>query len=216
MIVAVIDPGSGNLASVARALEKAGEMAGLAPRVVVTREPEMVRAADRVVLPGQGAFAACRAGLAAMDGMEQSLDEFARNQGRPFLGICVGLQLMAERGLEHAITPGLAWLPGEVAPMDPRAADGSPLPLPQMGWNRLDIARDHPLFDGLARDAHAYFVHSYAWARGDPDDLLATTDYGGPVPAALGRGNLAGTQFHVEKSGLTGLTILRNFLEWAP
>ncbi len=216
MIVAVIDPGSGNLASVARALEKAGEMAGLDPRVVVTRDPADLRAADRVVLPGQGAFAACRAGLAALDGMEQALEEFCRFQGRPFLGICVGLQLLAERGLEHGITPGLGWLPGEVAPMDPRAPDGSPLPLPQMGWNRLDMTRDHPLFDGLPRDAHAYFVHSYAWAGGDADDLLATTDYGGPVPAALGRGNVVGTQFHVEKSGQTGLTILRNFMEWAP
>ncbi len=216
MIVVVIDPGSGNLASVARALEFAGTAAGLTPDVVVTRDADALRAADRVVLPGQGAFAACRAGLAALPGMEQALEEFCRHQGRPFLGICVGLQLMAERGLEHCITPGLAWLPGEVAPMDPRAPDGAPLPLPQMGWNRLDIAQSHPLLDGLARDAHGYFVHSYAWAGGEADDLLASTDYGGPVPAMLGRGNIAGTQFHVEKSGHTGLTILRNFLEWAP
>lgn len=216
MIVAVIDPGSGNLASVTRALEKAGEMAGLTPRVVVTREPELLRAADRVVLPGQGAFAACRAGLAALPGMEAALEEFCRFQGRPFLGICVGMQLMAERGLEHAVTPGLAWLPGEVAPMDPRAPDGTPLPLPQMGWNRLDRSQDHPLFDGLAPDAHGYFVHSYAWTGGDAEDLLATTDYGGPVAAVIGRGNIVGTQFHVEKSGMTGLTILRNFLAWAP
>lgn len=216
MIVVVIDPGSGNLASVARALEHAGGAAGLTPRVVVTRDADALRAADRVVLPGQGAFAACRAGLDALPGMAQALEEFCRHQGRPFLGICVGLQLMAERGLEHGVTPGLGWLPGEVAPMDPRAPDGSPLPLPQMGWNRLDIAQSHPLLDGLAPDAHGYFVHSYAWAGGDADDLLASTDYGGPVPAMLGRGNIAGTQFHVEKSGVTGLTILRNFLEWAP
>lgn len=216
MIVVVIDPGSGNLASVARALERAGDAAGLAPRVVVTRDADALRAADRVVLPGQGAFAACRAGLAALPGMEQALEDFCRFQGRPFLGICVGLQLLAERGLEHGNTPGLAWLPGEVAPMDPRAPDGTPLPLPQMGWNRLDIAQPHPLLDGLPPDAHGYFVHSYAWAGGEADDLLATTDYGGPVPAMLGRGNIAGTQFHVEKSGHTGLTILRNFLQWAP
>jgi len=216
VIVVVIDPGSGNLASVARALERAGDAAGLAPRVVVTRDADALRAADRVVLPGQGAFAACRAGLAALPGMEQALEDFCRFQGRPFLGICVGLQLLAERGLEHGNTPGLAWLPGEVAPMDPRAPDGTPLPLPQMGWNRLDIAQPHPLLDGLPPDAHGYFVHSYAWAGGEADDLLATTDYGGPVPAMLGRGNIAGTQFHVEKSGHTGLTILRNFLQWAP
>ena len=128
----------------------------------------------------------------------------------------MGMQLMAERGLEHGVTPGLAWLPGEVAPMDPRAADGTPLPLPQMGWNRLDRGQDHPLFDGLAADAHGYFVHSYAWSGGDADNLLATTDYGGPVAAVIGRGNIIGTQFHVEKSGMTGLTILRNFLAWAP
>ncbi len=216
MIVAVIDPGSGNLASVARALEKAGEMAGLTPTIQVTRDADVVRGADRVVLPGQGAFAACRAGLAALDGMEAALEEFARRRGRPFLGICVGLQLLAERGLEHGVTPGLGWLPGEVAGMDPRAPDGAPLPLPQMGWNRLDIARPHPLFAGLAADAHGYFVHSYAWAGGEAGDLLATTGYGGPVPAVLGRGNLAGTQFHVEKSGMTGLRILSNFLGWAP
>jgi len=216
VIVVVIDPGSGNLASVARALERAGDAAGLAPRVVVTRDADALRAADRVVLPGQGAFAACRAGLAALPGMEQALEDFCRFQGRPFLGICVGLQLLAERGLEHGNTPGLAWLPGEVAPMDPRAPDGTPLPLPQMGWNRLDIAQPHPLLDGLPPDAHGYFVHSYAWAGGEAYDLLATTDYGGPVPAMLGRGNIAGTQFHVEKSGHTGLTILRNFLQWAP
>jgi len=216
VIVVVIDPGSGNLASVARALERAGDAAGLAPRVVVTRDADALRAADRVVLPGQGAFAACRAGLAALPGMEQALEDFCRFQGRPFLAICVGLQLLAERGLEHGNTPGLAWLPGEVAPMDPRAPDGTPLPLPQMGWNRLDIAQPHPLLDGLPPDAHGYFVHSYAWAGGEADDLLATTDYGGPVPAMLGRGNIAGTQFHVEKSGHTGLTILRNFLQWAP
>lgn len=216
MIVVVIDPGSGNLASVARALERAGAAAGLAPDVVVTRDADALRVADRVVLPGQGAFAACRAGLAALPGMEQALEEVVRHQGRPFLGICVGLQLLAGRGLEHGVTAGLGWLPGEVAPMDPRSPDGTPLPLPQMGWNRLDIAQAHPLLDGLAGDAHGYFVHSYAWAGGEPDDLLASTDYGGPVPAMLARGNLAGTQFHVEKSGVTGLTILRNFLEWAP
>ncbi|MCS6891371.1 MAG: imidazole glycerol phosphate synthase subunit HisH [Rhodovarius sp.] len=216
MRVAVIDPGSGNLASVARALGAAAAMAGLAAEVRLTRDPADVLAADRVVLPGQGAFAACRAGLFALPGMVAALDRRVLAEGRPFLGICVGLQLMAERGLEHGVTPGLGWLPGEVAPMDPRDAAGHPLPLPQMGWNRLQLLRPHPLLAGLAPDAHAYFVHSYAWVGAHPEHVIATTDYGGPVVAVLGRDNLVGTQFHVEKSGMVGLAILRNFLEWAP
>ncbi|RVT98853.1 imidazole glycerol phosphate synthase subunit HisH [Rhodovarius crocodyli] len=216
MRLAVVDPGSGNLASVHRAVERAAEMAGAAVQVTVTRDPADVAAADRVVLPGQGAFAACRHGLDALPGMEAALNEHIGPRARPLLGICVGMQLFAERGLEHGVTPGLAWLPGEVAPMDPRGPDGKPLPLPQMGWNRLDISQDHALFAGLAPDAHAYFVHSYAWSGGRPEDLLATTDYGGPVTAVVGRANIAGTQFHVEKSGLTGLTILANFLTWSP
>lgn len=216
MIVAVVDPGSGNLASVQRAIEHAAAMAGVATEVLVTRDAADVARADRVVLPGQGAFAACRHGLAALPGMEAALAEHIGSRARPLLGICVGMQLFAERGLEHGVTQGLGWLPGEVAPMDPRAADGAPLPLPQMGWNRLDIHQPHALFRGLAPDAHAYFVHSYAWRGGLESDLLATTDYGGPVTAVVGRANIAGTQFHVEKSGLIGLTILANFLGWSP
>ncbi len=207
-MIAVIDPGSGNLASVARALEKVG-----APDIRITRDPDVVRQADRVVLPGQGAFAACRDGLV---GLEAVLDEHIRHRGRPFLGICVGMQLMAEQGLEHRVTQGLGWLPGAVAPMDPRGADGTPLPLPQMGWNRLDIQYPHALLTGLAPDAHAYFVHSYAWMCGSTRHVVATTDYGGPVVSVVAADNIFGTQFHVEKSGATGLTILRNFLEWSP
>lgn len=215
MRVALVDPGSGNLASVRRALERVAPPSGIA--VEITREAESLRRADRIVLPGQGAFAACRAGLDALEGMVAALYEAVQVRGVPFLGICVGLQLLAERGLEHGETPGLAWLPGEVAPMDPRGPDGAPLPLPQMGWNQLDFAPGaHPLLDGLAPGEHAYFVHSYAWRGAAAPDLLATTDYGGPVPAMLGRGNVAGTQFHVEKSAAVGLRILENFLSWKP
>ncbi len=210
-MIAVIDPGSGNLASVSRALEKAG-----AADIRITRDPAVVLAADRVVLPGQGAFAACRAGLAALPGMEEALHRHARVLGRPFLGICVGMQLLAEAGLEHGQTPGLAWLPGAIAPMDPRGPDGAPLPLPQMGWNQLNIQRQHPVLAGLAPDAHAYFVHSFAWSGGSSRHVIATTDYGGTVAAVVGEDNIIGTQFHVEKSGATGLAMLRNFLGWAP
>lgn len=216
MIVAVIDPGSGNLNSVARALTRASEMAGLTSRIVLTTDADMVREADRIVLPGQGAFAACRAGLAALPGMLEALEEVVRRHARPFLGICVGMQLLAERGLEHGTTPGLGWLPGVIAPLDPRGPGGQPMPLPQMGWNGLEHVAKHPVLSGLPAFAHGYFVHSYAWTGGDPSDLLATTDYGGRVAAIVGRDNLVGTQFHVEKSGRTGLTLLRNFLQWSP
>jgi glutamine amidotransferase len=214
MKIAVIDPGSGNLASVRRALERA---AGAPITVEITREPEALFAADRIVLPGQGAFAACRAGLGALEGMVGALYEQVQIRKKPFLGICVGLQLLAGRGLEHGATPGLAWLPGEVAEMDPRGPDGAPLPLPQMGWNTLDFTPGaHPLLEGLIPGDHAYFVHSYAWRGGEASDIIATTDYGGPVPAILGRENIVGTQFHVEKSAEVGLRILANFLRWTP
>ena len=214
MKVALIDPGSGNLASVRRALERA---AGGPITVEITREPEALFAADRIVLPGQGAFAACRAGLDALEGMVAALYEQVLVRKKPFLGICVGLQLLAERGLEHGMTPGLAWLPGDVAEMDPRGPDGTPLPLPQMGWNTLDFTPGaHPVLEGLIPGDHAYFVHSYAWRGGEASDLIATTDYGGPVPAILGRDNIIGTQFHVEKSAEVGLRILANFLRWNP
>jgi glutamine amidotransferase len=217
MRIAVVDPGSGNLASVRRALERVVAEAGIAAEIAVTTEAADVLAADRVILPGQGAFAACRRGLDALPGMVEALETVVMTDKRPFLGICVGMQLMAERGLEHGVTPGLGWIGGEIAPMDPRDAAGAALPLPQMGWNALVMdAPAHPLLAGVAPGAHAYFVHSYALSGGRADECLASAEYGGKVPAIVGRDNLAGTQFHVEKSSLVGLRILANFLRWTP
>ena len=215
-MVAVINPGSGNLHSVARALTRAGEMAGLAPSIIVTEDAATVVKADRIVLPGQGAFAACRAGLAALPGMMDALAEVGRRRPRPFLGICVGMQLLAERGLEHVETPGLGWLPGEIDRMDPSDEGGRALPLPQMGWNRLEPSLPHPVLRDLPAEPYGYFVHSYSWVLGQARDRLVTTEYGGPVTAMVGRENLIGVQFHIEKSGLTGLLMLRNFLTWSP
>lgn len=220
--VAVVDPGSGNLASVLRALERAAALAGTPVEAAVTRDPAVVAGAERIVLPGQGAFAACMRGLVALPGMVDTLDERVRGQGVPLLGICVGMQILAERGLEHGETPGLGWIRGEIAPMAPApGADGAPLPLPQMGWNTLDAVATvggppHPLLEGIGPGAHAYFVHSYALRGGAEAEVAATTDYGGPVVAAVARGNVAGTQFHVEKSAAVGLRILANFLRWEP
>ncbi|KAA2213775.1 imidazole glycerol phosphate synthase subunit HisH [Teichococcus oryzae] len=217
MKVAVVDPGSGNLASVLRALHRAARDAGLQADIAVETGADAVARADRIVMPGQGAFAACRRGLDAMPGMVEAVQEAAIRRAVPFLGICVGMQLMVERGLEHGVTPGLGWIGGEMAPMDPRDEAGAPLPLPQMGWNALDFAPDpHPVLAGVAPGDHAYFVHSYALSGGRPGETLATTDYGGPVAAIIGRDNLFGTQFHVEKSQFTGLRMLANFLRWSP
>ncbi|MFO0466724.1 MAG: imidazole glycerol phosphate synthase subunit HisH [bacterium] len=217
MKLVIIDPGSGNLASVLRAFQKVAGEAGIAADIRVTREASEILAADRVVLPGQGAFAACRRGLDALPGAVAALERRVRRDGMPFLGICVGMQLMASRGLEHGSTPGLDWLPGEVAPMDPKGADGAPLPLPQMGWNGLTFRPGcHPLLAGITPGDQVYFVHSYAFRATQAGDVIATTDYGGPVTAAIARHNLAGLQFHVEKSGPVGLRILMNFLQWVP
>jgi glutamine amidotransferase len=211
MKVAVVDYGSGNLASASRALALAAERSGVPAEVKVTADPDYVAHADRVVLPGQGAFADCARGLAAVDGMRDAIEDFAAS-GRPFLGICVGMQLMAERGLEHTVTKGFGWLQGDITLMD--VPD---LRLPQMGWNGLDfVPGSHKLLEGLKPGDHAYFVHSYALTGGASDDVLATTDYGGPVVAFVAAGNRAGTQFHVEKSQDVGLRILANFLSWAP
>jgi len=211
MKIAVVDYGSGNLASASRALALAAERAGIDATVEVTADPAVVAAADRIVLPGQGAFADCASGLAAVPGMRQAIDS-ATGRGTPFLGICVGMQLMAERGLEHRVTPGFGWIKGEVAEM---AAPG--LRLPQMGWNGLDFAPgSHPLLEGLRPDDHVYFVHSYAITGGLPSETIATTQYGGTVPAIVVSGNRAGTQFHVEKSQDIGIRILSNFLRWTP
>ena len=209
--VCVVDYDGGNLASASRALAEAASRASIAATVSVTADPEALRRADRIVLPGQGAFADCAGGLSALAGLRAAIEDRVGG-GTPFLGICVGMQLMAERGLEHGSTPGFGWIKGEIAPMD---APG--LRLPQMGWNELLFTPGaHPLTDGLAPGDHAYFVHSYALRDHDPADLIVTTDYGAPVPALVARGNRAGTQFHVEKSQEVGLRILANFLRWTP
>jgi glutamine amidotransferase len=211
MRVAVVDCGSGNLASATRALARAAEDRGLDATIELTCDPDRVAGADRIALPGQGAFADCARGLDAVDGMMDAIDA-ATGRGAPFLGICVGMQLMAERGLEHAVTPGFGWIGGDIAPMDPPG-----LRLPQMGWNELHFTPgSHPLLAGLAPGDHAYFVHSYALRGAEPDQVIATTEYGGPVVAMVAAGNRAGTQFHVEKSQRVGLRILGNFLSWQP
>ncbi len=212
MKIVVIDYGSGNLASASRALALAAELEGISGEVVVTSDPRVVADADRIVLPGQGAFADCALGLARRPGLRETM--FAKvESGVPFFGICVGMQLMAERGLEHQVTKGFGWVAGEITEMAPP----DPLRLPQMGWNGLNFTPGlHPLLHGLELDDHVYFVHSYALTGGKPEQLLATTDYGGPVVAMVAEGNRAGTQFHVEKSQAVGIRILRNFLRWKP
>jgi imidazole glycerol-phosphate synthase subunit HisH len=216
LTVAIVDYGSGNLHSAAKAFERAARESDRTQPVVVTGDPEVVRRADRVVLPGVGAFADCRRGLDGLDGMIDALEESVRRRGRPFLGICVGMQLMAERGREHEVTPGLGWISGEV---DRIAPADSALKVPHMGWNTLDLARPHPLLEGIATGAkglHAYFVHSYQLNVADRNDLVAQADYGGPITAVVGRDSFAGTQFHPEKSQRLGLALIANFLKWTP
>ncbi len=214
MTIAIIDYGSGNLRSAAKSFERAAGEAGLDMEVLVTADPEAVRAAERVVLPGVGAFGDCRAGLHGLPGMVAALEEVAIGRGRPFFGICVGMQLMATVGREHGDHPGLGWIPGEVtalAPADPA------LKIPHMGWNALEIPQSgHPVLEGLGADAYVYFVHGYQFRSDSPEHLLARVDYGGPVAAAVGRDNLFGTQFHPEKSQAAGLAIIGNFLRWRP
>ncbi len=214
MKLAVVDYGSGNLRSAAKALERAASEAGVPAEVAVTPAPEAVRAADRIVLPGVGAFGDCRRGLAALDGMIEALEESVIGAGRPFLGICVGMQLMATRGLEHGTHPGLGWVAGEVVAMAP--ADRA-LKIPHMGWNELKIADSgHPVLQGLGDGTHVYFVHSYVFRAEDRGAVRAEVDYGGPVTAVIGRDNMIGTQFHPEKSQRAGLQLLANFLQWNP
>ncbi|MBW7852432.1 MAG: imidazole glycerol phosphate synthase subunit HisH [Rhodospirillales bacterium] len=213
MTVAIVDYGSGNLRSAAKAFERAVAEAGLSRRVVVTADPEVVRAADRVVLPGVGAFGDCRRGLDALPGMVAALDEAVRHKGRPFLGICVGMQLMATWGREHGDHPGLNWIPGEVVAME--AADPS-LKIPHMGWNELMVRKAHPVLEGLDEGAHAYFVHGYRFVCADAEDVRAVVEYGGQIAAVIGRDNMVGTQFHPEKSQATGLRLIANFLRWRP
>jgi glutamine amidotransferase len=211
MQAALIDYGSGNLASAAKALARAAT--GTGHRIVTTADPDIVRDAERIVLPGVGAFADCMRGLSSVPGMVQVLREKVLQQGAPFLGICVGMQLLATVGREFGDHAGLGWIAGEVVKITP---SDSSLKIPHMGWNDLKIVRPHPLLDGIVTGAHAYFVHSFELKPALPDDLLATTDYGGPLTAMVGDANIAGTQFHPEKSQATGLKLLENFLRWKP
>jgi imidazole glycerol-phosphate synthase subunit HisH len=214
--VAIIDYGSGNLHSAAKAFERAAREAGRDASIRLTSDPAVVAAADRVVLPGVGAYADCRRGLDSVPGMVEAMTEVAQVAGRPFLGICVGMQLLASRGLEYETTPGLGWIPGDVAPIQP---SDPALKIPHMGWNTLRIARDHALLAGIPTGEdglHAYFVHSFALAAERPEDVVAQADYGGPVTAMVARGNVAGTQFHPEKSQRLGLALIANFLTWRP
>jgi imidazole glycerol-phosphate synthase subunit HisH len=212
----IIDYGSGNLHSANKAFERAAREAGLSTRVSVSADPADVRAADYVVLPGVGAFADCKRGLDAVPGMRDALEETVIGKGRPFLGICVGMQLMAARGLEFETTPGLGWIGGDVTLIKP--ADPG-LKIPHMGWNSLAIRRSHPLLAGLKTGAdghHAYFVHSYHLSATDPASVIAETEHGMAVTAMVGRDNLVGTQFHPEKSQAVGLGLIANFLRWKP
>jgi glutamine amidotransferase len=214
MVVAIVDYGSGNLRSCAKAFERVVAEGGLAQSIVVTADPKVVAGADRIVLPGVGAFADCRNGLNAVPGLRDALEQAVRVKRRPFLGICVGMQLLADRGLEHGIHQGLGWIAGEVVPLAP--ADRS-LKIPHMGWNDLVFDQPpHPLLAGLKPGVHAYFVHSYHFRTNDPQATVAWTDYGGPVAAMIAQDNIAGTQFHPEKSQTTGLAVISNFLTWSP
>jgi glutamine amidotransferase len=216
MRVAIIDYGSGNLRSATKAFERASREAGIGAEIELTADAGRVRTADRIVLPGVGAYADCRAGLDAVPGMVEALEEVVTAKGRPFLGICVGMQLMSERGLEKTVTSGLGWIAGDVKVIKP--ADPA-LKVPQIGWNTLRLRREHPLFAGIPtgeKGLHAYFVHSYHLDAREEGDVLALADYGGPVTAAVARDNFAGTQFHPEKSQALGLALIANFLRWRP
>ena len=209
-VTALIDYGSGNLASAAKALAHAAKGAC---EIVTTADPEVVLTCERVVLPGVGAFADCMKGLSGVPGMVEALREKVLKEGAPFLGICVGMQLMATVGVEFGRHAGLGWIAGEVVKITP---DDPALKIPHMGWNELKFEQDHALLKGIEPGAHAYFVHSYQFKPVLPEDLIATTDYGGPLTAIVGNENMVGTQFHPEKSQATGLKLLENFLTWRP
>jgi glutamine amidotransferase len=216
MNVAIVDYGSGNLHSAHKAFERAAREAGLDGSVAVTASPERVAAADHIVLPGVGAFADCRRGLDGVSGMVEALEDVVRNRGRPFLGICVGMQLMGARGLEYEITQGLDWIPGDVAAIRP---EDPALKIPHMGWNNLRQRKPHRLLDGVEtgeRGLHAYFVHSFQLYVANDNDVVANADYGGPITAMVGRDNIVGVQFHPEKSQKLGLALIANFLKWRP
>jgi len=213
MTVAIVDYGSGNLRSAAKAIERSAREAGVDDRVLVTSNPAEVAQADRIVLPGVGAFADCRAGLYGVPDMVETLKRAVIERGKPFLGICVGMQLMATRGVEYGIHTGLDWIAGDVVRIEPGKDH---LKIPHMGWNELVDLKPHPLLAGIAAHDHAYFVHSFHLKASRPGTVLALTDYGGPITAMVGRDNLAGTQFHPEKSQTTGLRLIANFLRWKP
>ncbi|MET3856771.1 imidazole glycerol phosphate synthase subunit HisH [Rhizobium sp. OAE497] len=216
MRVAIIDYGSGNLRSATKAFERAAREAGIDAHIDLTDKAEAVASADRIVLPGVGAYADCRRGLDAVPGMAEVLIEAVEKKAKPFLGICVGMQLMSSRGLEKTVTQGFGWIPGDVKEMTP---DDPSLKIPQIGWNTLDLRHPHPLFDGIPTGAdglHAYFVHSYHLDAENASDVIATTNYGGPMTAFVGRDNMAGAQFHPEKSQKLGLALITNFLRWKP
>jgi imidazole glycerol-phosphate synthase subunit HisH len=214
--VVLIDYGSGNLHSAAKAFERAARESEADAHILVSGRAEDVTAADRVVLPGVGAFADCRRGLERVPGMIDALEDVVRAKGRPFLGICVGMQLMATRGLEFEPTPGLDWITGEVRAIEPNDPG---LKIPHMGWNTLDVRAPHPLLDGIEtgeQGLHAYFVHSFHLVPTDRGVVVAETNYGGPVTAIVAQDNMVGTQFHPEKSQTLGLELIANFLKWQP
>jgi len=216
MRVAIIDYGSGNLRSATKAFERAARESGVDAEIDLTADPDRVATADRIVLPGVGAYADCKRGLLAVPGMEDAIRDVVDIKARPFLGICVGMQLMSSRGLEKDVSQGFGWIKGdvtEIIPSDPE------LKIPQIGWNTLTLNRPHPLFDGIetgAKGLHAYFVHSYHLVAENAEDVIATTDYGGAVTAFVARDNRAGAQFHPEKSQTLGLALIANFLAWKP
>lgn len=211
MRVALVDYESGNLHSAEKAFGRMGAEAGA--EVSVTADPEAIARADRIVLPGDGAFPACRAALDAVPGMVEALAEAVLDRGVPFMGICVGMQMLADRGHEYRQTPGLGWIGGEIVRIAP---DDPALKVPQMGWNDLEVLRPHPVLEGIATGDHAYFVHSWQFRVADPAHLLARVDHGGPVTAVVARDNIVGCQFHPEKSQAVGLRIIANFLRWRP
>lgn len=211
--IAIIDYGAGNLRSAAKAFERVAAELGQGHFIEVTADPDRVRKADRVMLPGVGAFADCKAGLDAVPGMVDALEEKVIRGGAPFLGVCVGMQLLATEGREKTVTQGLGWIPGAVEKIKP--ADPA-LKIPHMGWNTIFPTRPHPLLAGIDHGLHAYFVHSYHLHTERSDDLVATTQYGGDLTACVGRDNIFGTQFHPEKSQVLGLKLIENFLGWTP
>ncbi len=211
-LTVLVDYESGNLHSAEKAFQRMARETG-AGEVIVSGRPEDVLRADRVVLPGDGAFPSCKAALEGHSGLQEAIEEVVRHKGRPFFGICIGMQMMATIGREYRDTPGFDWIPGEVVLIRPREAA---LKVPHMGWNDLIVSGAHPVLDGVATGDHAYFVHSYQLRVNDPSDRLAHVDYGGEVTAIIGRDTMIGTQFHPEKSQRTGLRMIANFLTWAP